>query len=233
MGVTVFVPVRMDSKRLPGKPLRLVNGKTLLERCCQSIEASGFEPIVTTPDITIGRYCEAKGIKVVITSLACRNGTERVAEAARILDIDPFEVIVNCQGDMFGWENPSFLQTPIQAVQTDHNIMATVYCPEFDLIDLTYEDTVKVLGNGTRFSFTRSTHREILPNLLGVHFGVYVATNAMFQQYAEAKPSYREVQESLEQHRWNNTDILAVPDSSHPIKVDTYDDLIRAEDLCQ
>lgn len=230
----VFIPVRMHSSRLPGKPLKIIFGKTLLERSCESIVASGFSPIVLAPDTQIVDFCRWRNIDVVQTSLSCRNGTERVAEACNLLDLADDEIIVNCQGDMFGWNNSAFLTTPIEAVQTDPAIIATVYSTRFPLTDITVEDTVKVLrtkSSKTRFNFTRASTREILPNLLGVHFGVYVATRAKFRWYSEQVPGYREEEENLEQLRWQLADVLAIATEEYPIKIDTPEDLVKAENI--
>lgn len=232
--VRIFVPVRMNSTRLPGKPLIEILGKTILERCCESIVASGYSPIVLAPDEQIIDFCTAHHIDVLRTSSDCRNGTERVAEACKILDLPLNEVVVNCQGDMFGWRNPAFLSTPIQAVEADARIIATVYSTHFPLLDIIYEDTVKVLGRTPArtepyFRFTRDTTRYILPTLLGVHFGVYVATRAMFQWYANMPVKDCELEERLEQLRWPANDILAIATEEYPIKIDTPEDLVKAE----
>lgn len=232
----IFVPVRMHSSRLPGKPLKNILGKSLLEWSCESIIASGFFPVVLAPDEQIIDFCRCRwrNIDVIQTSLSCRNGTERVAEACNLLNLADDEIIVNCQGDMFGWENPLFLTAPIEAVQNNPNIIATVYSTRFPLLDITVEDTVKVLrvkSSKTKFNFTRASTREILPNLLGIHFGIYVATRAKFRWYAEQPPKYREEEEGLEQLRWKASDILAIATTEYPIKVDTPEDLIKAENI--
>lgn len=225
----VFVPTRMNSSRLPGKPLIQIAGKTLLERCCESITISGYSPIVLTPDIEIIDFCRWRCVDTVQTSINCRNGTERVAEACDILKIPDDEIVVNCQGDMFGWENPSFLSTPIEAVEADPRIVATVYSTEFSLIDIASEDTVKVLSTKSKgFTFTRATTRHILPNLLGVHFGLYVATAEMFRRYAFCPQVYLEIKEKLEQLRWKQDDILAISTTEWPVKVDTPNDVSNA-----
>ena len=233
----VFVPVRMHSSRLPGKPLKVIFGKTLLERSCESIITSGFSPIVLAPDMEIINFCKGQNIDVVQTGIDCLNGTERVAEACDLLKIPDDEIVVNCQGDMFGWKDPSFLSTPIEAVTADPQIMATVYSTEFSLLDIASEDTVKVLSvknkisKGPRFRFTRTTTRHILPSLLGVHFGVYVASRSKFRWYAEQVPGHREQMEGLEQLRWKPSDILAIATEEYPMKVDTPEDLSKAESL--
>ena len=235
--VKVFVPTRLNSSRLPGKPLVQIAGKTLLARCCQSISANGYTPIVLAPDMEIINFCKGQNIDVVQTGIDCLNGTERVAEACDILKIPDDEIVVNCQGDMFGWKDPSFLSTPIEAVKADPQIMATVYSTEFSLLDIASEDTVKVLSvknkisKGPRFRFTRTTTRHILPSLLGVHYGVYVATAGMFREYASRPQTYLEMEEKLEQLRWNQREILAIRTEERPIKIDTPEDLSKAESL--
>jgi 3-deoxy-manno-octulosonate cytidylyltransferase (CMP-KDO synthetase) len=52
--------------------------------------------LVATDDLRIADAVESAGFSAVQTSESCRNGTERVAEAARSLDAD---VVLNIQGD--------------------------------------------------------------------------------------------------------------------------------------
>src|SRR6058998_3543082 len=64
------IPARYQSSRFPGKPLALIDGRTLVER--------------------------AFGGEVAMTSPTHASGTDRLAEVARSLSADVF---VNIQGD--------------------------------------------------------------------------------------------------------------------------------------
>ena len=105
MSVAIIIPARYASSRYPGKPLVSLKGadgtaRTLIERSWRAAkEVQGVDRIVVaTDDMRIADASEAFGAEVVITSEACRNGTERCAEAHDTLGGD-FEIIVNLLGD--------------------------------------------------------------------------------------------------------------------------------------
>jgi 3-deoxy-manno-octulosonate cytidylyltransferase (CMP-KDO synthetase) len=104
MNVVILIPARFASSRYPGKPLVELKGasgvpKPLIQR---SVEAARRIPgvsgvFVTTDDERIANACGAFGVGVIMTSPACRNGTERCAEALGSLH-GP-DLVINFQGD--------------------------------------------------------------------------------------------------------------------------------------
>ncbi|MDJ0858094.1 MAG: manno-octulosonate cytidylyltransferase [Dinoroseobacter sp.] len=105
MSVLIVIPARYASSRYPGKPLVPLKGatgvsKTLLARSWEAASAAqGVDRVViATDDAKIAEHAEDIGAEVVMTSEACRNGTERVAETIASLNVEP-EIVVNLQGD--------------------------------------------------------------------------------------------------------------------------------------
>lgn len=105
MSVLIVIPARYDSSRYPGKPLVPLTGahgvsRSLVERSWRAAcDVSGIDRVVVaTDDKRIAEACEGFGADVVMTSSACRNGTERCAEASKILG-DDYDIVVNLQGD--------------------------------------------------------------------------------------------------------------------------------------
>lgn len=105
MSVLIVIPARYASTRYPGKPLVPLKGasgvsKTLIERSWDAAMAvSGVDRVVVaTDDDRIKAAAEGFGAEVVMTSSACRNGTERCAEVLERIG-DRFEIVVNLQGD--------------------------------------------------------------------------------------------------------------------------------------
>ncbi|MCJ8138359.1 3-deoxy-manno-octulosonate cytidylyltransferase [Falsirhodobacter halotolerans] len=103
MSVLIAIPARYASTRYPGKPLVSLRGadgdKTLIQRSWEAAMAvAGVDRVVVaTDDDRIRDHAQGFGAEVVMTSPACRNGTERCAEvAAQVSDHD---IIVNLQGD--------------------------------------------------------------------------------------------------------------------------------------
>src|SRR4051812_43359731 len=104
MNVVILIPARFASSRYPGKPLVELKGasgvpKPLIQR---SVEAARRIPgvsgvFVTTDDERIANACGAFGVGFIMPSPACRNGTERCAEALGSLH-GP-DLVINFQGD--------------------------------------------------------------------------------------------------------------------------------------
>lgn len=94
----ILIPARYASSRFPGKPLVDILGKPMIqrvwERCTAAVAAE--QVYVATDDERIASACRGFGAQVVMTGSDCLTGTDRVAEAARVLDHDFF---VNVQGD--------------------------------------------------------------------------------------------------------------------------------------
>src|SRR2546427_883591 len=92
------IPARYQSSRFPGKPLALIDGRTLVERVFERARSAGriARLLVATDDERIASAVRAFGGEVVMTSPAHASGTDRLAEVARSL---PADVFVNIQGD--------------------------------------------------------------------------------------------------------------------------------------
>jgi 3-deoxy-manno-octulosonate cytidylyltransferase (CMP-KDO synthetase) len=105
MSVLIVIPARYASTRYPGKPLVALRGadgvaRTLIRRSWDAAMAVPGAPrvVVATDDDRIRAEAEGFGAEVVMTSEACRNGTERCAEVIAKIDHRP-EIVVNLQGD--------------------------------------------------------------------------------------------------------------------------------------
>ena len=96
----VIIPSRIGSERLPRKPLALIHGRTLVERVyAQCRRAEGIDEVYVATDApSIAEEVERFGGKVIMTSSDCASGTDRVAEAAKLLDTKD-GVVINVQGD--------------------------------------------------------------------------------------------------------------------------------------
>lgn len=94
----IVIPARFKSTRFPGKPLKEIGGKPMIqlvwERCAEAVPAK--DVFVATDDDRIREACEGFGASVIMTSETCLTGTDRVAEAAARLD---HRFVVNVQGD--------------------------------------------------------------------------------------------------------------------------------------
>ena len=100
MTFRVVIPARYGATRLPGKPLRCLLGKPLVQYVHENAVASGAEEvIIATDDPRIREAAEGFGAKVCMTSTEHRSGTERLAEVADRNAYAADSVVVNVQGD--------------------------------------------------------------------------------------------------------------------------------------
>ncbi len=100
MGFVVVIPARHASTRLPGKPLRLIAGRPMIEHVWRQATASAAdEVVIATDDERIAAAAAAFGARVCLTDSAHPSGTDRVDEVARKLGLDDGRVLVNLQGD--------------------------------------------------------------------------------------------------------------------------------------
>lgn len=103
MNVLLVIPVRMGSSRFPGKPLALINGKSMVRTVHENASESELVSriVVATCDEEIRREVLEFGGEAVMTSSSHTRATERTYEALKILDPDgtEFDLVVMLQGD--------------------------------------------------------------------------------------------------------------------------------------
>ncbi len=94
----IIIPARLASKRLPNKPLILINGKPMIVRTAENaINILGSDNVIVATDSEeIINCCDDYNIKSIMTSQNCLTGTDRVVEAAKKLDLSE---VYNLQGD--------------------------------------------------------------------------------------------------------------------------------------
>jgi 3-deoxy-manno-octulosonate cytidylyltransferase (CMP-KDO synthetase) len=103
MKTAIIIPARYGSSRFPGKPLVKLAGESMLSRVATVAReaAKSLKNVtlaVATEDARIEEHCREIGIQCVMTSEACKTGSDRVLEAAQHLGGD-FDFVVGLQGD--------------------------------------------------------------------------------------------------------------------------------------
>jgi len=101
MRVVAIIPSRYESTRFPGKPLALIAGVPMIRRVYDRVRlASCITDIaVATDDQRIYDTVAAFDGNCVLSPADCRSGSDRAAEAAKLLELDPDDIVVNVQGD--------------------------------------------------------------------------------------------------------------------------------------
>ncbi|MDG6401514.1 NTP transferase domain-containing protein, partial [Pseudomonas quasicaspiana] len=80
---TVVIPARFGSSRFPGKPLKEIAGKPMIQHVWeQARKSSAARVVVATDDARIVEACKAFGAEVLLTREDHNSGTDRLAEVA-------------------------------------------------------------------------------------------------------------------------------------------------------
>ena len=99
--VIAIIPARYHSNRFEGKPLALIGGKSMIQHVFERASQVDLlsQVVVATDDERIAKAVRAFGGNVVMTRADHATGTDRLAEAASLIDISEHDIIVNIQGD--------------------------------------------------------------------------------------------------------------------------------------
>jgi 3-deoxy-manno-octulosonate cytidylyltransferase (CMP-KDO synthetase) len=240
----VVIPARYASERLPGKPLRKIAGKDLLQHVFErATESDADEVVVATDDARIEQAARKFGADVCMTDPAHRSGTERLAEVARLRGWADDLVVVNLQGDE-PMMPPALINQCASLLQSRDVVMATLASPVASAEDFDNPNVVKVVldANQDAMYFSRaaiphprsSSMKDIAIKAALHHHGIYAYRVATLQQIVAAAPSQLERVEQLEQLRALEMGIrirVGRPASRPGPGVDTEADLLRVEQL--
>ena len=234
MQIVCVIPARLDSSRLPHKPLQTIAGQPLIRLVAgRARDLACFDHIVVATDaLQVVEAVGGLGVEAVLTSPRHRNGTERVAEVMRFARFRTADVVVNLQGD-----HPFVAEAAIRGVielVEGGAAIATVGAP-LQKPDLENPHTVKVFvdADGNAVAFTRQAQPpagadgEVLH-----HVGVYGYSPEALARWVSAAPVDEEVAEGLEQLRplsyGARIAVCRINEQAAP-GIDTIDDLRKAE----
>ncbi len=238
----VVIPARYASERLPGKPLRPINGRPMIEHVHARARASGAtDVIIATDDTRIAEAAEEFGASVCMTGTHHTSGTERLAEVCELRGWDDDMRVVNLQGDEPLM--PPALIDQCAALLEDPSVhLSTLASPLLSTGDFNNPNVVKVVcadnGNALYFSraaipFARDAKQAALAQRAALHHhGIYGYRVAVLKQLVSAAPSALEICERLEQLRALSLGLtirVGVPSERPGPGVDTEEDLEAVE----
>lgn len=237
-----IIPARFSSTRFPGKPLVIINGKTMIQRVYQQATKVLDHVCVATDDIRIKEEVLRFGGEVIMTSPNHQSGTDRCAEAIEILQHQKkfnFEVVLNIQGDE-PFIQPEQLKKLMSCFNNSETQIATLVKPIHHNNDIFNPNYVKVVldKNSRALYFSRSPIPYIRSKDNSVwvehhsyfkHLGIYAYRTEVLKEITQLTQSSLELAESLEQLRWleNGFKIMAETTDLESISIDTPDDLDR------
>ncbi len=240
MNILGIIPARYGSSRLEGKPLALIEGKTMIERVYLRAKMSLNQVVVATDDGRIVEACKSFDAPVVLTSTAHNSGTNRCLEAYEtyIKGLNqPIDIVVNIQGDEPLLE-PKMLDELCACFDEKNVEMAT--------LATAVTNTQELLGDSNVF-LVKDQHQDALyfsrsplPHVRGAaptdwlkhhayfrHLGLYAFRPSALSEFANMPASSLENAEALEQLRWLQAGkkIRVALTQHQGISVDTAEDL--------
>jgi 3-deoxy-manno-octulosonate cytidylyltransferase (CMP-KDO synthetase) len=245
----VAIPARYASTRLPGKPLREIAGRPMIEHVYSRALASGAQEVmIATDDPRIQEVAEGFGATVCMTATTHLSGTDRLAEVATRRGWSDQDIIVNLQGDE-PLMPPALIRQVAVGLDTHPAAGISTVCSRIQTAHQIFDPhVVKVVRDeqGYALYFSRapipyhrdefSKSRDKIPAGADYfrHIGLYAYRAGVLRRYPQLPACMLEQIESLEQLRalWNGIRIQVLETAeAPPVGVDTEQDLTRVEDL--
>ena len=233
MNNLIIIPARLESTRLPNKPLADIKGLPMVIHVLnKGLESSCGDVIVATSNIEIYDVVRSYGEKAIMTNPDHPSGSDRIFEALNIFDPDKqYKNIENLQGDL-PTIDPYLIKLTFQLIENNQDAdISTLGGSINDEDELANPNVVKAYVekvDQTLYAkdFVRSPKGYNKEKLFH-HLGVYGYKRRSLEKFIKTKQSKREQDLKLEQLRALDNGMSIVIDliNKIPIGVDTEDDL--------
>lgn len=240
MKIAGIIPARYGSTRFPGKPLTLINGKTMIRRVYEQVmKASAIHiAIVATDDQRIIAEVESFGGRAAMTSINHKSGTDRCAEVLESLE-DDIDIVINIQGDE-PFIDPGQIDQVASLFQNPKVEIASLSSTITSEKELKNPNVVKLVRgkDGRALYFSRLPIPYFRAEPAGInlenhtylkHIGIYGYRSEILRRIVKLEQGELENAESLEQLRWleNGFSIYLSHTNSESISIDSPEDLSK------
>jgi len=208
-----IIPARFGASRFNGKPLKKINGISMIARVFMQVSKSNLldEGIVATDHQDIVAEIKNLSGNCIFSSIDFKNGTERIAAVAKQFDLS--DIIINIQGD-----EPLIEAFAINELNLNE---------DFDSLNC-----VKIVKdyNHNALYFSRAKIKGDANKYLK-HIGIYGFKNKVLQKIVALPICALEKTEKLEQLRWlyNGYAIKVIQTNYQSISVDVPTDIAKVE----
>jgi 3-deoxy-manno-octulosonate cytidylyltransferase (CMP-KDO synthetase) len=240
MKTAALIPARFASSRFPGKPLTPILGKPLIQWVYeQALQVEDLDGVwVATDDGRIREAVQAFGGRALMTRDDHPSGSDRLAEAAGLLNLAPDDIVINIQGDQPVFP-PELVSQLAGVLRRDPEVvMVTPVRRLTDPVAAANPNVVKVVFDqaGRALYFSRSLlpfWRAGDPPYFYRHLGIYAYRVQFLQEFVHLPPGRWEAAEKLEQLRAleHGFPIHIVETTGDTREVDTPEDLRPVEDF--
>lgn len=252
MKTAIIIPARYASTRLPGKPLKKIAGKAMLQRVIDIAKAvKGVDDVIAAvDDARIFEAAQDFGATAIMTDPHLPNGTTRCLAALKQMDA-PADLVMNLQGDA-PLTPPHVIEALIGAMKENENWPIAT-----PAVELTVRQRLDFIESKKTTPFTGTSvvfdpdykalyfSKSVIPSIrdLGAedapsntyrHIGLYAYRREALERYVSLPESRLETLEKLEQLRAleHGMPIHIVPvdyQGRDHIGVDSREDIERAE----
>ena len=229
----IIIPSRLDARRLPNKPLKLINNKEMILHVYDAAKKSDSgEVYVASPDQKIIEKVKSYGGNAILTAQNHNTGTDRIFEVFKKTLNEAPSIIINLQGDMPNI-NPDSIKQLIDymgnrkcEIATLGSTLLTDEANDQDVVKVFTKEKIKDLSFVTVSDFDRKINIGHT-NFVYHHVGIYGFTKEALIKYVNLKRSKLELERNLEQMRAfeNNMKIHVGFVKTKPLSVDTQKDL--------
>jgi len=232
MKVYGLIPARMESSRLPNKPLLDICGIPMVIHVakrallCKSLDIVA----VCTDSLNIIEECVRHNVNCILTKSEHTNGTERIAEAIDSLNISDSDIVIDIQGD-----------EPLISPNTLERLIVNFKKNEFDIMlpyietnDTNNNNIVKISTTGNKILYMS---RQDIPlsfsnkRALKKHLSVIAFHKKSLKKYSSLGRSNLEKTESIELLRAieNNLKLGTFKEDHESISVDVIEDYRKVQ----
>jgi len=238
MRILAVIPARYDSQRLPGKVLKQIGDRPMIQWVYEAAKGCDriTKVIVATDNQAVADCVNQFGGAVEMTRADCVTGTDRVAEVAG--RYPEMEVAINVQGDQPFVTAEMLSQLISPYLEGESPEMTTLACPLDMGKGYLDPNVVKVIcdRNHRALYFSRSPipyYRNSTDAPVFHHLGLYAFRQDFLLRYAQFSPTPLEECEGLEQLRVleHGFGIRVCFTQTTVLEVNTPDDLKQAQSI--
>jgi len=233
-----IIPARYNSTRFPGKPMANILGKPMFWHVYNNASqcASLCRVVVATDDKRIFQAAKNLDVPVVMTRNDHPSGTDRVMEAAELLKLPDYSVVVNIQGDEPAIK-PEML-TELVNPFIDPEVQVTTLAGKIAFKQAVSADQVKVVFSQSNNALYFS--RSLIPHVVDMdtytyygHIGLYAFRMKSLRKFVSLPQSRLEITERLEQLRLieNHIPVHVVVTDHKSVGVDRPEDLKKVIEI--
>ncbi|MEE3704158.1 3-deoxy-manno-octulosonate cytidylyltransferase [Campylobacter sp. CX2-8023-23] len=230
----IIIPARLASTRFANKILADIGGIPMFIKTAK-LASKCDEVAIACDDEAIAQIATKFGIKAIMTSKEHNSGTDRINEAAKKLNLNSYDIVINLQADEPFFEEKNLIKFKDFTTQRIKDGAFMTSCLKFT----SYEEAknpnlVKVITDKDDYAIYFS--RSLIPyprsrcDLYKAHIGIYGYSVDTLARFCSLTTKELENIEKLEQLRAlsSGKNIAMLEINSSSIGIDTIEDLQAA-----